>query len=162
MRYVIREKFFHLGEDSDITDETGQPVYHVDGKVFTLHHTLVMHDLSGNEVATIRQHLVALTPTFEVTRGGQEVAEIRKKLFTFFGDRLTVDIPGPDDLEVQGDILEHEYTIARQGQVIATASKRWISLTATYGVDIAPSQDDVLIIACVLALDLVEDEEHDH
>jgi uncharacterized protein YxjI len=73
-----------------------------------------------------------------------------------------VDIPGPDDLEVQGNFLEHEYTIARGGQVIATASKRWISLTATYGVDIAPGQDDVLILASVLALDLVEDEEHDH
>ena len=161
MRYVIREKFFHLGEDSDITDETGRPVFHVDGKVFTLHHTLVMRDLAGNEVATIRQHLVSLRPTFEVTRGGQELAEIRKKLFTFFGERLTIDIPGPDDLEVQGNFLEHEFTVSRRGEVVATVSKRWISLTATYGVDIAPGQDDVLILASVLALDLVEDEEHD-
>ncbi len=161
MRYVIREKFFHLGEDSDITDETGRPVFHVDGKIFTLHHTLVMRDLAGNEVATIRQHLVSLRPTFEVTRGGQELAEIRKKLFTFFGERLTIDIPGPDDLEVQGNFLEHEFTVSRQGQVVATVSKRWISLTATYGVDIVPGQDDVLILASVLALDLVEDEEHD-
>jgi uncharacterized protein YxjI len=161
MRYVIREKFFHLGEDSDITDEAGQPVFHVDGKVFTLHHTLVMRDLAGNEVATIRQHLVSLRPTFEVTRGGQELAEIRKKLFTFFGERLTIDIPGPDDLDVQGNFLEHEFTVSRQGEVVATVSKRWISLTATYGVDIAPGQDDVLILASVLALDLVEDEEHD-
>jgi uncharacterized protein YxjI len=162
MRYIIREKFFHLGEDSDITDETGQPVFHVDGKVFTLHHTLVMRDLSGNEVATIRQQLIALRPTFEVTRAGQELAEIRKKLLTFFGERLTIDIPGPDDLEVQGNFLEHEFTVARQGEVVATVSKRWISLTATYGIDIAPGQDDVLILASVLALDLIEDEEHDH
>jgi hypothetical protein len=31
--YLIRERLFRLGEDSDITDEQGQPVLHVDGKV---------------------------------------------------------------------------------------------------------------------------------
>ena len=160
MRYVIREKFFHLGEDSDITDEAGQPVYHVDGKIFSLHHTLVMRDLAGNEVATVRQQIIAFRPTFEITRAGQELAEVRKKLFTPFVDRYTIDIPGPDDLEVTGSLFEHEYTITRDGAVVATVSKRWISLTATYGVETAPGQDDVLILATVLALDLVEDEEH--
>jgi len=29
--YVIRERLFRLGEDSDITDEAGRPVLHVDG-----------------------------------------------------------------------------------------------------------------------------------
>ncbi len=37
MRYIIREKFFHLGEDSEITDEQGRLVLQVDGKVFSLH-----------------------------------------------------------------------------------------------------------------------------
>ncbi len=47
MRYIIRERFFHLGEDSDITDERGQPVYQVDGKVLTLRDTLVVRDRTG-------------------------------------------------------------------------------------------------------------------
>ena len=34
--YLIRGRFFRLGEDSDITDEQGRPVLHVDGKVFSL------------------------------------------------------------------------------------------------------------------------------
>jgi len=163
MRYVIREKFFHLGEDSDITDESGRPVYHVDGKVFTLHNTLVMRDLAGNEVATVRKHLISFTPTFEITRSGEEVATVRKRLLHLFGDRFTVDIPGPDDLEVTGNLFEHDYTVKRRGEVVATISKRWISLTDTYGVDIAPGQDDPLILASVLALDVAEDQEHrDH
>jgi hypothetical protein len=33
--YLIRERFFRLGEDSHITDEHGRPVLHVDGKVLT-------------------------------------------------------------------------------------------------------------------------------
>ncbi len=162
MRYIVREKFFRLGEDSQITDESGQPVFEVDGKIFTLHHTLVMRDMGGNEVATIRQRLIALRPTWEITRGGVELAEVRKKLLTFLGDRFIVDIPGPDDLEVAGNIFEHEYTITQAGRVVATVSKRWISLTATYGVETAPGADDVLILASVLVLDLAEDEEEHH
>ena len=160
MRYVIRERFFRLGEDSDITDEQGQPVYHVDGKVLTLHDTLIVRDRAGTEVARVQRQLVALRPTYHITRQGQEVAEVRKKLLSPFVDRFTIDIPGPDDLSMTGDLFEHEYTITHADQVVATVSKRWLSLTDTYGVDIAPGEDDLLILTSVLALDLAEDREH--
>jgi uncharacterized protein YxjI len=160
MRYMIRERFFRLGEDSDITDEQGQPVYQVDGKVLTLHDTLIVRDLAGTEVARVRRQLVALRPTYHITRQGQEVAEMRKKLISPFVDRFTIDIPGPDDLSMTGDLFEHEYTITRADQVVATVSKRWLSLTETYGVDIVPGEDDLLILTSVLALDLAEDREH--
>jgi uncharacterized protein YxjI len=160
MRYVIRERFFHLGEDSDITDEQGQPVYHVDGKLLTLHDTLIVRDRAGSEVARVRRQLVALRPTYHITRHGQEVAEVRKKLISPFVDRFTIDIPGPDDLSMTGDLFAHEYTITRGDQVVATVSKRWLSLTDTYGVDVSPEEDDLLLLASVLALDLAEDREH--
>jgi uncharacterized protein YxjI len=50
---------------------------------------------------------------------------------------------------------EHEYTISIKDQIIATVSKGWFKEVETYGVDIAPGQDDVLILACVLVLDLI-------
>ena len=74
-------------------------------------------------------------------------------------DHFTIDIPGPDDLEMTGNLFEHEFTIARGGQPVATVSKRWFSLRDTYGVDIAPGANDLLILASVLALDLAEDRE---
>jgi len=161
MRYVIRERLFRLGEDSDITDEHGRPVYHVDGKVLTLRNTVVVRDLAGAEVARVERQLIALRPTYRISRQGAELAEVRKRLLSPFVDRFTIDIPGPDDLSVTGSLLEHEYTIARDGHVVATVSKRWLSLTETYGVDIAPGEDDVLILASVLAIDLAQDREHE-
>jgi uncharacterized protein YxjI len=44
---------------------------------------------------------------------------------------------------------------------VATVSKAWISLTDTYGVDIAPGENDLLILATFLALDLTADEERE-
>jgi uncharacterized protein YxjI len=59
-----------------------------------------------------------------------------------------------------GDLFDHEFTIRRGGQVVATVSKRWFSMRDTYAVDVAPGQDDLLLLASVLALDLAEDQEH--
>src|SRR4029450_3298968 len=102
------------------------------------------------------------TPPSGSTRSrspGQEAAEVRKRLFTPFGDRFIIDVPGPDDLEMTGDLLDHEFSIRRGGQTVATISKQWFSMRDTYAVDVAPGQDDVLILASVLALDLAEGQE---
>jgi uncharacterized protein YxjI len=157
--YLIRERFFRLGEDSDITDESGQPVLHVDGKVFTLRDRLVLRDPSGREVAQVQRKLVALRPTYQISIGGEEAAEVRKRLFTPFGDRFTIDVPGPDDLEMKGDLFDHEFTLRRGDRTVATVSKRWLTLRETYAVDIVPDEDHLLILASVLALDLANDRE---
>jgi uncharacterized protein YxjI len=161
MRYVIREHFFTLTDSSDILDEAGQPVLRVDGKVFSLRGLMIVHDLAGNEVARVHRKLIALRPTYEIAVGGQEVAEVRKQFFTPLGDRFTIDLPGPDDLEMVGNLLDHEFTIRRGDQAIATVSKQWLTVRETYGVDIAPGENDLLILASVLALDLAQNRERD-
>src|ERR1051326_3861470 len=161
MRYLIREKFFRLGEDSTITDESGRPVMQVDGKVLSLHHTLVLRDMGGHELATVKKQLLAWGQTYVIARQGQEVGSVHKKIISPFVDRFTVEMAGGDDLHVTGSIFEHNFTIKRGEQVIATVSKQWISLTDTYGVDIAPGQDDLLLLTTVLAIYLAEDEERE-
>src|SRR5262249_4449463 len=160
--YVIRERLFRLGEDSDITDEAGQPVLHVDGKVLSLHNRLILRDPAGRETGQVHRKLAALRPAYQITLDGKNVAEVRRHLFTPFGERFTIDLPGAGDMELNGDLLDHEFTIDRDGQTVATISKRWLSMTASYAVDVAPGGDDVLILASVLALDLAMDAEHDH
>lgn len=155
--YVIREKVFGFGQDSDITDEHGRTVLRVDGKAFR--DRLVLRDLDGREVAGVKRKLVALRPTYEIEIGGQDAATVRKKLFTPFVDRYTVDIPGPDDLELVGDLFDHDYTVRRGGTVVATVSKAFFTMRDTYAVDIAGGEDELLVLASVLALDLAEDRE---
>ena len=161
--YVIKEKFFGLGDDFEIEDDDGRGVYRVDGKVFSLRGRLVIEQPGVGEVATVERHLVALRPTYAITIGGEKAADVRKHFFTPFRDKFTIDIPGPDDLEVTGNLLDHEYRIERDRETVATASKRWFSLRDTYGVDIAEGEDHLLILAAVLALDLAvaREEEKD-
>ena len=152
--YVIRERFFGIGDDFDILDEHGTKMLHVDGKVLSVRNKLVIEDLDGTELATVHRHLVALRPTYEIRIGGEKAAEVRKRLFTPFHDKFIIDVPGPNDLEMRGNLFEHEYTIDRAGVEVAAVSKRWLTIRDTYAVRIAPDEEPLLILCSVLALDL--------
>jgi uncharacterized protein YxjI len=160
-RYVVRERFFGLGDDSNITDESGNTVLTVDGKVMTLRDRLVLRDPDGKEVAEVTRKLVAMRPTYQIRIGGEPAASVRKAFFTPFRERFAIDIPGPDDLEMTGNLLDHEFRITRGGDTVATVTKRWLTMRDTYGVEVAEGQDDLLVLAAVLALDLAEDREHE-
>ena len=45
--YLIRERLFDIGDDFDITDDSGRKVFHVDGKVLSLRDKLVIEDPAG-------------------------------------------------------------------------------------------------------------------
>jgi uncharacterized protein YxjI len=64
-------------------------------------------------------------------------------------------------LEAQGNITDHEYEVTSNGDTVATISKRWFSIRDTYGVAVAPGQDDVLILAAAVCIDEMSEREHD-
>lgn len=152
--YVIRERLLAIGNDLDITDDDGRTVFHVDGKVLSMRDRLEVQDASGREVASVHRRLVSLRPTYEITIDGEKAAQVRKALFTPFREKFTIDIPGPDDLQMTGNLLDHEFTVERGGQQVASVSKSWLSLRDTYGVQVVDGENHLLILASVLALDL--------
>jgi uncharacterized protein YxjI len=161
MRYVMKQKFFSWGDDFTIQDEHGRDAYFADGKVFSLGDKLSLHDGQGNEVAAVRQKLLSLGRTYEIYRNGELKAVVKKGLFDFFRTTFAVDVPGPDDLEAQGNFLDHEYRFTRRGEPVAQVSKKWFSWTDTYGVEVAEDEDDVLILAAALVIDMCcHDDQH--
>ncbi len=164
MRYQVREKLLALGDDFTIKDEQGRDVLFVDGKVFRLRDELEIKDMQGRVLAVVKRAWIAMRPTYEVWENGERIAVVSKSLIHFFRDKFKVDVPGPDDIEVEGDFFNHEYVFKRGGQAVARVSKRWFSITDTYGVDVAESQDDLLILASAIVIDRIsfEDKEHEH
>jgi uncharacterized protein YxjI len=155
MRYVMKQKLFCWGDDFRIKNEAGEDVFFVDGRAFSIGNKLSFQDLNGNELAFIRQKLLSWGPTYEITRGDELLAVVNKHLFTFFRCSFIVDVPGPDDLEAQGSFMDMEYTFERGGRTVAEVSKRWFAWSDTYGVDIAAGEDDVLILAATVVIDMV-------
>ncbi len=155
MRYIMKQKLFAWGDDFTIKTEDGCDAFFVDGKAFSIGDKLSFQDLQGRELAFIRQKLLAWGPTYEIHREGRLAAVVKKHLFTLFRCRFTVDVPGPDDLEAEGNFLDREYTFSRAGQTAATVSKQWFTWTDTYGVEVAEGEDHVLILASTVVIDMV-------
>ena len=153
MRYVLKQKLLSFADDYYIRDESGADIYYVDGKVFSIGNKLSFQDLQGHELAYIRQHVLSLTPTYEIFRDGKLAAKIQKHLFALIHHRFSVDVPGPDDLEAEGNFFDHEYVFRRGGTVVATVSKQWFTFADTYGIEIADGEDEILILASAVVVD---------
>ncbi len=57
------------------------------------------------------------------------------------------------DLEVKGNIVDHEYAIEDGRTKAAEVSKKWFRVADTYGVEVAPGQGPVVILAVTAVLD---------
>jgi uncharacterized protein YxjI len=121
---------------------------------FSLGNQLSFQDMAGNELAFIRQQLLSWGPAYEISRGNQLLAAVSKELFTFFNCTFTVDVPGSNDLQARGDFTDHQYVFTRNDNQVAEVSKQWFTWTDTYGVQIAPEEDDVLILASTVVIDM--------
>jgi uncharacterized protein YxjI len=152
---MMRERILSWGDDFTIRNADGQNVFHVDGKVFSFGDKLTFKDTGGKELLRINQKLLSFGPQYEIIRGDDTVAVVRKHLFTLLRARFTVDVPGPDDLEARGNFLDHEYTFTRHDREIARVSKKFFALADTYAIDIDPGEDDVVILAAAVVIDLV-------
>ena len=154
----MKQKFFSLGGQFNIKDESGGDVFVVTGAVFTFGHQLTFSDMVGKELAFIKQKVLSWGPTYEIYRNGELYAVIKKELFTFFKHVFTVDIPGPDDLVAEGDFMDLEFAFTRHGKTVAEVSRQWFSFADTYGVNVQPGEDDVLILASTVVIDMVRSD----
>jgi uncharacterized protein YxjI len=91
---------------------------------------------------------------------GRRLAMVKKALIAPLRDRWTVSVADGPDLDVQGNLLDYEYTIGEGRDRIAEVSKKWFRVADTYGVEIEPGQNDVLILAVAVALDSMAHEGH--
>jgi uncharacterized protein YxjI len=152
--YQMREKLVSIGDDYWIENNRGEKVYKVNGKALRIRQTLIFEDRAGRELAKIQERMLRIKDSMEIEDpSGQQIAMVKKALITPLRDRWAVKIKGGPDLEVKGNILDHEYTIGEGRDKVAEVSKRWFRVRDTYGVEIEPGQDDVLILAITACID---------
>lgn len=159
-RYKIRQKMISIGDDFWIENQDGQRVFKVDGKALRLRKTLVFEDMNGNKLAQIQERWLPIKETMAIDdANGNQMATVKKALIAPLRDRWSVNVRGGPDLDVQGNILDHEYSIKQGWNKVAEVSKKWISLTDTYMVEIDEGQNDILILAIAVAIDMMAHDD---
>ena len=153
-RYQMREKLLSIGDDSWIEDESGRRAFKVNGKALRVRKTLVIEDPQGNELAKIQDRPVHVRDVMEIEGpDGSSLATVKKAMITPLRDRFSIDVAGGAELSAHGNIVDHEFEIEADGTKVAEVSKKWFRVRETYGVEVAPGQNDALILAITVCID---------
>ena len=152
-RYQMREKLFAIGDDFWIETEDHRRAFKVDGKALRVRSTFILEGPSGEELFKIQEKKVRVRDTMEVEHDGETVATIKKALITPLRDRFAIEVAGGGELSAKGNIVDHEYEIERDGHTVAEISKRWFRVRDTYGIEVAPGENDALLIAATVCID---------
>ena len=159
-RYKIRQKLFSIGDDFWIENQEGEKVFKVDGKALRLRKTLIFEDMEGNKLCQIQERWLPIKETMAIDDPhGEQLAVVKKALITPLRDKWDVKVKNGPDLDVQGNIFDHEYSIKHGWNKVAEISKKWFSLTDTYGVEIDEGQNDILILAIAIAIDMMAHDD---
>ena len=159
-RYQMRQKLISFGDDFWIENEAGDRVLRVDGKALRLRKTLDIEDKDGTQLCRIQTRVLHSRDTMAIERpDGEQMAKVHKAMLTPLRERWKVDVADGTDLEVQGNILDHEYDVEADGHKVAEVSKKWFRVRDTYGVQIAPEADTLLVLAVTVALDIMTHPE---
>lgn len=160
LHYCMRQKLISIGDDYWIEDSAGDRAFKVNGKALRVRDTLFFEDAAGNELLKIQERMARIRDTMVIEDpSGDTVASVKKAVISPFRDRWNVSVENGPDIGVQGNIVDHEYTLEADGATVATVSKRWFRVADTYGVEVAPGQNPVLVLAIAAVIDQMAHEE---
>ena len=150
-RYQMREKLLAIGDDFWIENEQGEKVYKVNGKAIRFRDTFLLEDNAGGELAKIQERKLSVRDKMKIEWGGTS-ATVHKAMLGI-RDRYTIDPDNGEKLHAHGNFVDHEYEIERDGNTIATISKKWFRIRDTYGVEIGADENQPFILAVTVCID---------
>ncbi|TXL91699.1 LURP-one-related family protein [Streptomyces sp. IB2014 016-6] len=162
MKYLVRDKIFAIGDDYWIEDERGRQAFLVDGKALRLRDTLELKDPQGRVLVTLRQKLLSLRDAMTLERDGESLATIRKKKLSLLRNHYRVTLADGTELDVSGRILDREFAIEYDGELLAHVSRKWFRMRETYAVNvIRDDADPSLLIAVAVCVIRMAEKEHE-
>ncbi|WP_330239662.1 LURP-one-related/scramblase family protein [Streptomyces sp. NBC_00525] len=162
MRLLVRERLLGIGDDYWIEDTVGRKVFLVDGKAMRVRDTFELKDAQGRIVVEIRQKLLSLRDTMLIERDGEQLARIKRKRLSLLRNHYRVTLVDGTELDVSGKILDREFAVEYDGELLAQISRRWLTVRDTYGIDIVREDaDTALLIAVAVCVIVLAEKEHE-
>ncbi|MFF5449070.1 LURP-one-related/scramblase family protein [Streptomyces sp. NPDC012888] len=149
MKYLVREKAFAVGDDYWVEDEDGRHAFLVDGKALRLRDTLELRDPEGRVLITLREKVFSLRDAMELERDGRRLALVRRKRMSLLRNHFQVRMADGTDVDVSGRILDREFKVEYEGELLALVSRQWFRVRETYAVDVVREDADPALLVAV-------------
>lgn len=158
--FLVRDRIFGIGDDYWIDDEHGRHAFLVDGKALRMRETFELKDAEGRVLITIRKKMLALRDTMTIERDDAPLATIRRKRLSLLRNHYRVELADGTVLDVSGKILDREFAVEYEGELLADISRRWLTVRDTYAVKVVRDDADpaLLIAVAVCVIRLAERE----
>jgi uncharacterized protein YxjI len=154
--YQVRESRLPIGDDYVIDHDPGGRLFVVDGRLLRVRESLRITDTEGAEVFKLQGTVLGLKNVLTVSREGVEIATVRKQTPQESGpEQYVVELPRSEHVEVIGKPADRAYNLSYSGHVVATITHARMALASGYRVQIAPEQDDAVVLAVTICLDVM-------
>jgi uncharacterized protein YxjI len=156
MTYIIKQKLMSLTDSYRIFDQEENQVYEVRQKMMKLVGNLDFYDNIGNLVMNAKQDFLVIPARYQLIKNGVSLATIQKR-FTLLTKKF--DITSPlGEFYVEGNIFDYNFSIYKEGTIVATVSKKILSWTDTYALEIFDDKDKDIILAMAIVIDKLAHE----
>ncbi len=163
--YVIDQKLFALRDTFGIKNDSGTLLAVVKREILSFGPKFSFETQHGGKLGEVQGKILSARPTFEVYDASERlVAVVKKKLFSLLASQWWMeDSAGNEIAKVAGNIWEHDYRVETPAdEQIAQIHKKWVSVADSYCVEITnPEIKPFLVLSYAIAMDHVEDKEHD-
>lgn len=154
-KLYVKQKVFSLGGHFTVKDQQEKDKYTIEGSFLSVPKTFTIKDIHEHEIAKITKKVMSFLPKFFVEVNGEEVITIQKE-FSFFKSRYRID---GQNITVQGDWWDKNFHIVSEGIVVGHVTEKWFTWGDTYEVTIEEEALEHVIIALVVAIDFVKQQE---
>ncbi|MFD3699909.1 LURP-one-related/scramblase family protein [Streptomyces sp. NPDC058646] len=163
MKYLVRDKVLAIGDDYWIEDEAGRHAFLVDGKALRFRDTLELKDSDGRILITLREKAFSFRDAMTLERDGLRLAVIRRKRFSLLRNHFRVTLSEGTEVDVSGRILDREFKVEYDGELLALVSRQWYRIRETYAVDVIREDADaaLLVAVAVCVIRMAEKERED-
>jgi len=150
--FVVKKEAFSFG-DFHIKDENGISCFLVVGSWPNHFH---FKDKFGRPTIEIKKRsLIAIEPSYDLYQAGtkQLLMTITRRI-SFMTAHYDIETSG-DRLDVQGDIFTSNYKFVRKSnrEIAAWTHREYFTYTDTYSVEISPTENVPLLLACIVVLE---------
>ncbi|TSB18303.1 LURP-one-related/scramblase family protein [Streptomyces benahoarensis] len=161
--YLVHDRIFGIGDDYWIDDEHGHHAFLVDGKALRLRETFELKDTDGRALITLRKKMLSLRDAMTIERDDRPLATIRRKRLSLLRNHYRVELVDGTELDVSGKILDREFAVEYEGELLAEISRRWLTLRDSYGLKVVREDADptLLIGVAVCVIRMAERERDD-
>lgn len=155
MKYYMKSKLFKIKEDFWIQNEENEEIFFVDNKLFAVG---LQFDLIKDEktLYSVKETVISLLAKYQVKEGNEVVAEVNKKP-SFMRDSIKIESKY-GDLNVTGDIIDHNYEIYKRSDQIARIHKEVFTFTDSYNVE-TDFEDEAFILTLAVIVDDIIDKQ---